>query len=295
MELSTQTANLDSTFGYQKAIDILSEVGYRVIDYTLSDVGNERNYFSVDSYRNLAEGIRKYANSRQVRIGQTHAAFHLDWKLLPLDDSMTESPIFASVVRSIEISAILGSSIVVIHPIHHMVYEGHADEIREINFRYFRSLIPYCKEYGVRLAIENMFQKDAKRKFIVPDVCSDVEEHIRYIDELDSEYITGCLDVGHVGLIYGQEAQNSIRRLGADRLSALHICDNDYISDQHQICGFGKIDWKEIMRALRDIGYKGNFTYEADGFLVRFPDYLKKEAAQFMFNVGQTLLNMDLD
>jgi sugar phosphate isomerase/epimerase len=116
------------------------------------------------------------------------------------------------------------------------------------------------------------------------------------VDELDSEYIAACLDVGHVGLIYGQEAPDSIRALGADRLIALHICDNDYCGDQHQLCGQGKLNWVEILRALREIGYRGDFTYEADGgFLGRFPDYLKPEAARFMYRVGQTLLQMNPD
>ncbi len=292
MRLSTQTSCLERRLGYEKAIDTFKEAGFECIDWTLSDVGSPDDPFSADDYKSLAASIKAYADRAGIEINQTHSAFHQKWELMPLDGTMTDSQIFKNIVRSIEISALLGAPISVIHPLHHMVYEGHADEIRELNYRYFRALIPYCKEYGVKLAIENMFQRDEKRRFIVPDTCSSVEEHIRYVDELDSEHITACLDVGHVGLVYGQEATDSIRRLGADRLTSLHMCDNDYTNDQHMLCGMGKIKWAEVMDALEEIGYRGDFTYECDGgFLWKFPRYMLPAAVKFMYEVGMTLVD----
>ena len=57
-----------------------------------------------------------------------------------------------------------------------------------------------------------------------------------------------------------------IRAIG-ERLGALHIHDNDRWKDLHQIPFAGSIDWNEVVKALKDIDYKGEFTLEADSFL----------------------------
>jgi sugar phosphate isomerase/epimerase len=54
-------------------------------------------------------------------------------------------------------------------------------------------------------------------------------------------------------------------------LHALHVHDNDYIDDRHTLPGLGRMDWEEIMKALAEIDYDGDFTYEADNFLVNIP------------------------
>ena len=47
-----------------------------------------------------------------------------------------------------------------------------------------------------------------------------------------------------------------------DRLQALHIHDNDKRLDSHEIPFSMKIDFPPIIKALHDIGYKGEFTLE---------------------------------
>ena len=51
------------------------------------------------------------------------------------------------------------------------------------------------------------------------------------------------------------------------RIQALHIHDNDCIHDDHQIPFSMNIDFSPIIKALRDIDYKGWFTLEADAFM----------------------------
>ena len=49
--------------------------------------------------------------------------------------------------------------------------------------KFYKSLIPYCEEYGIKVAVENMWQYPG---MISHSTCSRPEEFIRYIDELDS-------------------------------------------------------------------------------------------------------------
>ena len=50
------------------------------------------------------------------------------------------------------------------------------------------------------------------------------------------------------------------------RLKALHIADNLGSKDDHILpYGQGTVKWAEIMKALRETGYKGLFNFEVPG------------------------------
>ena len=129
---------------------------------------------------------------------------------------------------------------------------------------YFKGLLPYAENYGVKLACENMWCNDKRKKVSIGGVCGNPFEHARYIDEINNELLVACLDVGHCSLS-GREPQDCIRVLG-NRLGALHIHDNDYLDDMHTLPGLSEINFDEVMKALKDIDYKGDFTFETDHF-----------------------------
>ncbi len=151
-----------------------------------------------------------------------------------------------------------------VHPLHHVPYKDNKEKLREINMEYYNILRPYAESCGIRICLENMFQRDPIGKNIVQSVCCFDGGFIDYFDSLDNNTLTCCLDIGHCGLV-GTKPQDAIRMLGHDRIGALHVHDNDFISDQHRAIGMGKIDWDEVAKALADIDYKGIFTLEADG------------------------------
>ena len=62
-----------------------------------------------------------------------------------------------------------------------------------------------------------------------------------------------------------------IRALG-NRLKALHVHDNDRIHDSHELPFTMQIDFDGMVEALRDIGYDGYMTLEADCYLKRYTD-----------------------
>ena len=146
-----------------------------------------------------------------------------------------------------------------------------------------------AKEYGIKIALENMFQREVKRKILGADTCSHPAEFIRYLDTLDDEHFVACLDLGHCGVV-GLEAQDCIRALGHERLHALHVHDNDYTKDMHMLPGLGKMDWEEIMKALAEIRYDGEFTYEADRFFISMPQEMMPNAVRLMVDMGRYLI-----
>ena len=82
------------------------------------------------------------------------------------------------------------------------------------------------------------------------------------LDRLGDEIFGVCLDVNHLMERHAQLPQ-VVRTLGP-RLIATHISDCDEVDEKHWLPGNGVLDWPAFMQALREIDYKGPFTYECD-------------------------------
>ncbi len=274
---------------YASMARIAKQVGFDLGDVCLCSMVRDDDQFNQSNYRALAEDYRRQIEGEGLFVNQTHAPFRFtEW-----NDNAFEEVVFPRTVRSLEISALLGAKVAVVHPLHHFVYRGHEEEVFEANMRFYRRLIPYCREYGIMCGIENMYQIDSKRKQTVHDTCSHKEEFVRYIDTLDSEYMVACLDIGHVCLpSQADEPHDFIRALGHDRLKALHVNDNDYRGDRHDFPYLGKINWDEVTRALAEIDYTGDFTYEVqERTFYTMDKEILPFAAEFAAKIGRHLIS----
>lgn len=277
MLLSVNVEVLMKNHDFETGLQIFKNAGFPALDYGLCDMVKDDNVFNGEDWRAAAEDVRRYADSQGVIINQTHTPFTFA-KTMYGDERAYEDIILPRMVRSLEISAMLGAKVAVVHPLHYIPYRGNEAFLFERNMAYYRYLLPYAKEYGVKIGVENMFQWDGVRKVITASTCSRGEEFVRYIDTLDDPFAVACLDVGHVGLPAGatEEAHDLVRLLGHDRLQALHVHDNDYRDDYHQPPFVGKLDWYELAKALGEIDYTGDFTLELSSklFMRQKDDYL---------------------
>ena len=277
MILSTQTHGLSRAFGDEKAIEMLAEAGYDALDYSMFD----NDILDKDNYREIALNLKKIADKNSIYFNQAHAPF----PSVRYGDEEYNRDAFKRIIRSMEIAAILGAGIIIVHP---FTCPSDVDQKSE-NIAFYNKLLPYCKEYNIKVALENMWGYDERRDYIVANVCSTGVELAEYVDALDSEWFVACLDIGHSGLI-GEEAADAIKILGKDRLKALHVHDNDYKSDCHTIPFLGQINWDSVTQALSSIGYDGDFTFEADSFLDGFDREFLPSAARYMHDVGRYLI-----
>lgn len=293
MLLSGHITMTVTRYGYEKGFEMLKTAGFDAMDHSLEGMVNADDVFQKDGWREHTENIRKMADAAGLIINQTHAPFSFGKKVS--DEISFREFVVPTIKRSLAISGILGAKTVVVHPLQHLPYATNAETLFEMNMAYYRELIPYAKEAGVKIAVENMWQKDARRGSIVHSVCSQPEEFVRYVDTLDSEWIVACLDTGHVGLIARQEeAHDMVRALGHDRLQSLHVHDNDYTADQHRLPYLGKINWVEFTKALGEIDYQGDMTYESGGraFFNQVDDEFMPVALEYAVKVGRHLIDL---
>ena len=272
MLYSSTTSGMVDVYGLERGLELMMDVGFPAIDLNL---GDNNEYLFREDWRETADRIKTLADRRGVVFNQAHAPFgggyaHYTEVLVP------QMPrVFAFAGR-------VGIRQVVVHPLQRGRYYGHEQELFDMNMEFYRSLAPYAREAGVRIAIENMWQNHPVNGHIVDDVCADPHELAAYYDTLDDpDCFTVCLDLGHVALC-GREPEDAVRVLGHDRLGALHIHDVDYVNDLHNLPGMGGIRWDAVCRALADIRYRGEMTLEAARFLSHYDKDFRPTACRFM-------------
>lgn len=279
MKLSTTTGRFHRIFGFEKAIDYLAEAGYDALDFSQFD----KEIYSVDYGKEYYTEIKKYAEDKGLFFNQSHAPFGSSFE----DEERTQKR-FDEIVTAIKRASYLGVKNIIVHPCQHLKYdvEGNPERLFEYNMEFYKKLIPYCEEYGIKVALENMWQHTG---MINHSTCSRPEEFIRYVDELNNDCFVACLDIGHAALVR-EDPDEFIKKLGNKRLQCLHVHDVDGADDSHTLPFFGVVNWEKVMKALAEIDYKGDLTFEADYFMNDKPDVLLPECAKLMAKTGKHLI-----
>ena len=85
---------------------------------------------------------------------------------------------------------------------------------------------------------------------------------LRLFEHVDSDALCINFDPSHLFPV-GDFPNVSIYQLG-DKVRHLHVSDNDAVTNVHWRPGQGKIDWKELFIALKEIAYDGVISIELE-------------------------------
>ncbi len=258
MKISTEIGSAAKIVGMRKAVALCAKAGFDAWDFTMINMCRIdratkqplpiKNELNGDQYLKFARELKNIGLDNGIVCNQSHAPF----------------PVYAPAVRSylkraIECTAEAGGEICVIHPDNHKTAEENAEMYAE--------LLPFARSCGVKIATENMWNWNEDKTQTVVAACATAEDFRAHIDILQDDFLVACLDLGHAEMRgSGGGAVNMIKALG-HRLQALHIHDNDCLHDKHQIPFSMSIDFAPMLKALKEIDYKGYFTLEADSFL----------------------------
>jgi sugar phosphate isomerase/epimerase len=290
MLLSSSIKNLLTRFDPETAIRMMAKAGFDAMDFSFTGKSYAAKYCGPDAntpaFRDYLRGLRAQAEDAGVPFLQAHAP-------APSSsiDPLTNRERFDAIVVAMRNSSCLGIPKIVVHPVQHLTYaeDGVPERLFEMNLEFYKRLEPYCEEYNIKIAVENMWQRAADRR-ISHSTCSRPAEFARYVDALDSEWFIGCLDIGHAYLV-DEDPAAFIEHLGGTRLKALHVHDVDGVHDSHTIPYQGKVDWESVMAALARIGYEGELTYEAVCFLDKTPDAAYPSGLSHMAEIGRYLIS----
>ncbi|MBR5323089.1 MAG: sugar phosphate isomerase/epimerase [Clostridia bacterium] len=255
MKTSTEIASIAKIVGMEKAVEMVAKAGFDHWDFSLFDIARrdritdgvfKTNHPLASSNRlKFARELKKIGLDNGITCNQSHAPFPV--RIQGIRDSLK---------YAIECTAEVGGKICIIHP--------NNDKSAEENAEMYFELLPFAKEHNVKIATENMWNWDKEKDEALPAACSTPKSFIDHINAVNDPFFVACLDIGHAEMRgHNTTAVEMIHALG-DSLQALHLHDNDKWHDSHKIPFTMDIDFAPIVKALKDVGYKGVFTLEAD-------------------------------
>ena len=293
MRIVTQTEALSERFGDQRAVEIICQSGFGGIDYSMFFLNNEKCALAEEDWRDYLKPVKATADRYSVPFTQSHCPFPTAKK----DDSAYNKFMLERTKRAFEASAYLGVEIMVVHPV---TYDPEGTDF-EVNYKLYQQLKPFAEETGVKIALENMW-RGRERKItdilskkdepdFAPGACGTGKDFRQMLDMLNSPLFVACLDIGHCGMV-GEDPAEMIRTIGGKHLKALHVHDNDNLRDAHIFPFNGTVNWKKVTKALAEINYTGNLTFEADNTLKKQPEALLPISAKYLHDIGVALVDM---
>ena len=271
MNIAIQTGDVVDRLGLEKGYKAIADAGFKAIDWNLdhavkiSDL-NSNDYKGksilekpldevISYYENELEIIRK----NDLYITQAHAPFPAHIRKFPETlDYMIE--IYK---RNIEYCDYCGCKNLVIHGISTPLGDdGDWEKYEKLNLKLYSSLIPVLQKTNVTVCLEDLFQTTGNVRYM--GHCGDPHEAVSLIDRLNSEAqkecFGFCLDTGHINLLRW-DFRYYVGILGK-RIKCLHIHDNDGVADTHMMPLTGTVNWKQLVEALKAVGYDGDLDFE---------------------------------
>lgn len=289
-------------YGFLESLDKIKEIGADGIDFDLNEYNLVTNTDSIylkseEEFTSYFENIRKEVEKRGLEIFQTHGTM----RTFREDDEEYNTVTFPKNAEfDLKASKILGAPVCVFHPGSDLSnLNSTPDEMRFRARRAFSSVLPYAKQNDVKVALETVGSNWTLNNKL--DFFGGYDEFRALFDDvkkMNPEYADWwvcCIDTGHVNLTgqHNQPSPADFIRLMGNNVFCLHLHDNDGYFDGHRIpCG-GTIDWEDVFKALKEIGYNNNFNSEVT--LKYISDDLIVPTAEFTIAIIKDFIKRFID
>ena len=280
MKTSTEIDSIALHVGEEKAVELVAKAGFDGWDFSMfqmcSNLGGilvPKNHPTAgENYLAFARKLKQIGLDNGIVCNQGHAPFPSSFKSTDY------------LKRAIECVAEAGGDICIIHPMNN----GSPRK----NAKMFMELLPFAKAHNVKIATENMWNWNVFLRHSSFAACATPESFNAHLDAVNDDFLVACLDIGHAEMKGSKtSAPEMIRSLGR-RLKALHIHDNDKLHDSHQIPFSMNIDFKEVAKALKEIGYDGYLTLEASSYLEKMPEEKVASGVVDLYNSVKKISDM---
>ncbi len=216
------------------------------------------------------------------------------------DEGEKRDALILATKRSIEACRMLGIPHTVIHA--QEVRDGTPKEFTDRNIEFYKLFADDAERWGVDILIENSASAWNPEYYLRTG-----KEMREFLSLAGIPRMGVCWDVGH-GNVQGRGQYDDIIEMGA-ALRALHVQDNCGKEDSHLTPMAGTTNFDDVMRALIDSGYEGDFTFEGSNTLRRRsswphyrrnvkdsdrladpPLYIQQKQINVMYEIGRWML-----
>lgn len=198
--------------------------------------------------------VEEYKKASQQTGIRVHSIMNSDHWRYPLTDNDPEvvKKCVAGIRTSLQNAHDLGADTVLLVP-GVVTSAVRYSEVYERSQKQIRELLPFAKDLGVVIAIENV-----GNRFLLSPL-----EFVRYIKDFQSPWVKGYFDIGNLGR--NGYPQDWIRTIG-DQLTKVHIKRFEPGTDTPKFDPNDRrtegIDWNSVRTALTDVRYTGWITAE---------------------------------
>ncbi|MEM4462380.1 MAG: sugar phosphate isomerase/epimerase family protein [Candidatus Bathyarchaeia archaeon] len=231
------------------------EAGFDGVEVTISEetepvqVLSARGYLRIEKLFDDADLLIKASSATGLEIHSVRSG--LLWKYpLNSSDPSVRIQAFKIIEKGLEIAARLGATALLVVPAV-VTEEMPYDETYDLVLNIIKDLSRRAEEESVYLCIENV-----ENNFLLSPL-----EMRKFIDEVGSDMVGVYLDVGNVLARYQAYPQHWVRILGK-RIKKVHIKDYSERTKSITYLFQGDVNWPEVIRSLKSIGYNDYLTAE---------------------------------
>lgn len=271
-----------------ETLEKVSQAGFKVFDLNFYDWSLPGSIFLTDDWEKWIYSTAEKAERLGVTFGQCHGYFYnfLDPRLIEEERKYHEM----LQKRSFACCHILKAHTCVLHPETDYSSVEISKKSYVANREYFNKILEQMQCYSMRIAVENMcdYGIAPKRKFGTYP-----EELLEFVKSFKDSRVGICWDFEHADIMQ-QNQEEALKHIGT-HLYATHVSDTHSKLDNrlmHVLPLSGGIDWKIIMKTLREINYKGDFCYEVHNYANCLPDVVIPTALKLAYEIGEYLMSL---
>ena len=218
-----------------KGYSMIANAGFNAIDFNMQRgfFISENNAFPINFNALINAHKQEIANSGLL-VSQIHAPYYTS------ESNMNCPYHFERYLDTVEqalwASTCLGSKRFVIHPLHR--YSWMTENEYELTEKLIYRLSSIAIKEEVDICIENL-------PYLF---CGDYKRHLEFINLISDFKIKACFDTGHSKLCKKDPLQHLVAL--RDYIYAVHIHDNDGISDLHNRIKLNSNEWQMIINEM---------------------------------------------
>ncbi len=262
-----------SKMSLKDCMEQAKKAGFEAIELVVAEKGE----LSLDSTREDIERIVQIAKEAGIELSSLATGLFWDYSLSSSSDKVRDKA-RRIVKKMLELASYLGVDTILVVPGAVDVFFKPEAEVVPYDIAYKRSLeslrecVPAAGRHKVNIGMENVWNK-----FLLSPL-----EMRDFIDKVGSEYLGAYFDVGNT-LLTGYP-EHWIRILGK-RIKKVHIKDFKIsIGNVNGFCDLleGDVNWAEVMKALRQVGYDDYITAEILPVYSQHPEALLYNTSRSM-------------
>lgn len=225
----------------------------------------------------VGKALKNYAENIGIDIAQGHLRLSAD---IAAPDAAERKKTLDDLKQWLELFDALNIRAAVLHPGgKEASLAGWAeDKIAEIRSKSLNTLCAFSKGSSPLICLENLSQ--------------DAAQLLSMIKSASVDNLGICLDTGHLNC-YGNRKWSEFIIKAGKHLKALHIADNLGVDDNHLFPYGGRVNWKEVMTALKSVNYSGLFNFEVPGERFNCPTEVKEAKLDYALKLAQLMMNLN--